>query len=144
MFKNNEGHVEFDWESKVKRCRIQCISWLLFRDLTMEISRKDWKLFREKLPVWQENCMSLLIKGYITLLTTEDKRASERFWELERKIKIDRCNPGVILNMRKSEAVYDIISLIRLGVITYDDLADFSEDVKKAVKLILNRQILIK
>ena len=39
----------------------------------MEISRKDWKLFREKLPVWQENCMSLLIKGYITLLTTEDK-----------------------------------------------------------------------
>ena len=105
----------------------------------MEISKKDWKLFREKLPVWQENYMSRLIKEYITLLTIEDKRASERFWELERKIKIDRCNRRVILNMRKSEAIYDIISLIRLGVITYDDLADFSEDVKKAAKLILSR-----
>ena len=83
--------------------------------------------------------MSRLIKEYITSLTTEDKRASEKFWELERKIKIDRRHPGVILNMRKSEAICDIISLIRLGVITYDDLADFSEDVQKAAKLILSR-----
>ena len=41
--------------------------------------------------------------------------------------------------MSKSEAIYDIIRLIRFGVIAYDDLADFSEDLQMSVKLILDR-----
>ena len=80
--------------------------------------------------------MSCLIEEYITLLSAEDKKASNKFWELEKKINTDRRHPGVILNMSKSEAIYDII---RLGVITYDDLADFSEDLQMSVKLILDR-----
>lgn len=75
----------------------------------------------------------------MALLSDEDKIASNRFWELDSKIKTDRRHPGVILNVRKSEAIYDIVRLIRLGVITYDDLADFSEDLQQAVKLILDR-----
>ena len=80
--------------------------------------------------------MSCLIEEYITLLSAEDKKASNKFWELEKKINTDRRHPGVILNMSKSEAIYNII---RLGVITYDDLADFSEDLQMSVKLILDR-----
>lgn len=80
--------------------------------------------------------MSCLIEEYITLLSAEDKKASNKFWGLEKKINTDRRHPGVILNMSKSEAIYDII---RLGVITYDDLADFSEDLQMSVKLILDR-----
>ena len=80
--------------------------------------------------------MSCLIEEYITLLSAEDKKASNKFWELEKKINTDRHHPGVILNMSKSEAIYNII---RLGVITYDDLADFSEDWQMSVKLILDR-----
>ena len=29
----------------------------------MEISKRDWKLFREKLPAWQENYMDRLINS---------------------------------------------------------------------------------
>lgn len=29
----------------------------------VEISKKDWKLFREKVPDWQEHYMEGLIKG---------------------------------------------------------------------------------
>lgn len=105
----------------------------------MEISKRDWKLFREKLVDWQENHMACLIREYIVLLSDENKIASDKFWELDSKIKTDRRHPGVILNVRKSEAIYDIVRLIRLGVITYDDLADFSEDLQQAVKLILDR-----
>lgn len=105
----------------------------------MEISKKDWKLFREKLPVWQENYMSRLIEEYMILLRDENKEASDKFWELEKKIKDDRRHPGVILNIRKSEVLYDIIRLIRLEVITCDDLDDFSADLQQAVKLILAR-----
>ena len=41
----------------------------------MEISKKDWKLFREKLAEWQENYMERLNKEYITLLSADDKNA---------------------------------------------------------------------
>lgn len=53
----------------------------------MEISKKDWKLFRDKLADWQENYMEKLTKEYIELLSDENKNASDRFWELEKRIK---------------------------------------------------------
>ena len=105
----------------------------------MEISKKDWKLFREKLAEWQENYMERLNKEYIALLSADDKNASDKFWELEKRIRKDKKHPGVIMEMSKSEAIWNIVDLIRLGVITYDDLSDFSDDLKQAVKLILDR-----
>lgn len=108
-------------------------------EVMMEISKKDWELFREKLAVWQENYMARLIKEYIALLSAGDRNASDKFWELDNKIRTDRRHPGVILNVRKSEAIYDILRLIRLGVITYEDLSDFSEELQQTVKLILDR-----
>lgn len=105
----------------------------------MEISKRDWKLFREKLSGWQENYMERLNQEYILLLSAEGKDASEKFWELEKRIKKDKCHPGVLMEMSKSEAIWDMAYLIRLGVITYDDLSDFSEDLKQAVRMLLDR-----
>ncbi len=105
----------------------------------MEISKKDWKLFREKLVGWQENYMAQLNKEYMALLSSEDKKASEKFWELEKRIKKDKKHPGVIIEMSKSQAIWNIVDLIRLDVITYEDLAEFSDDLKQAVKMIFDR-----
>ncbi|MGN0497013.1 MAG: hypothetical protein ACI4GW_12370 [Lachnospiraceae bacterium] len=105
----------------------------------MEISKKDWKLFREKLAEWQENYMAQLNREYIALLSEDDKNASDKFWKLEKRIKKDKKHPGVIMEMNKSEAIWDIVDLIRLGVISYEDLFDFSEDLKQAVKMLLDR-----
>lgn len=105
----------------------------------MEISKKDWKLFREKLAGWQENYMEQLNREYIDLLSADDKNASDKFWELEKRIKKDKKHPGVIMEMRKSEAIWNIVYLIRLNVITYDELADFSDELKQVVKIILGR-----
>ena len=41
------------------------------------------------------------------------------------------------MEMSKSEAILDIIRLIRLKVITYDDLSDFSDELQTEVKRIL-------
>ncbi len=43
-----------------------------------EITKNDWKLFQQKLPVWQENYMEKLTKKYIKLLQ-KDCDAYERF-----------------------------------------------------------------
>ena len=102
----------------------------------MDISKKDWKLFREKLPVWQKNYMDRLLKEYVKFLNDDTKDASEKFWELEKKIKEDKRHPGVIMELNKSDAIWKIVYLIRLKVITYDDLTDFSEELKEEVRRI--------
>ncbi len=103
----------------------------------MDISKRDWKLFREKVPVWQENYMESLINEYIMFLSDKNKNASDKFWNLEKRIKEDKRHPGVLMELRKSEAIWDIVYLIRLKVIEYEDLEDFSDELKGEVKRIL-------
>ncbi len=47
-----------------------------------QVKEKDWKLFRKKLPVWQEVYMERLTKEYAELLAGYEA-ASEKFWMLE-------------------------------------------------------------
>ena len=103
----------------------------------IEIKKSDWKLFREKLPEWQERYMERLVKKYIELLSSPGN-ASDHFWELEKRITKDKKHPGVILEMKKSEAIWDIAILVRKKVISLKDLDEFSQDLKDAVKMILN------
>ena len=100
----------------------------------MNISKKDWKLFRERLSDWQENYMEGLVKEYVNFLNDDKKPASDKFWELEKRIKEDKRHPGVIMEMSNSEVIWDIVRLIRLKVITYDDLSDFSDELQMEVK----------
>ena len=103
----------------------------------MDISKKDWKLFRERLSGWQENYMEGLVKAYADFLNDDKKPASDKFWKLEKRIKEDKHHPGVIMEMSKSDAIWDIVALIRRKVITCDDLSDFSDDLQQEVKRIL-------
>ena len=107
----------------------------------MEISKKDWKLFRERLSNWQEKYMEGLVEAYANFLNDDKKPASEKFWELEKRIKEDKRHPGVIMEMSKSEAIWDIVRLIRLKVITYDDLSDFSDELQQEIKRIFEQTV---
>ncbi|MBE0450900.1 MAG: hypothetical protein IBX70_08645 [Clostridia bacterium] len=98
----------------------------------MESSKKDWKLFREKIALWQESYMEKLVIEYTALLN-DSVPASSKFWELEQRIKLDKKKPGVILNLSKQEMLFDIIRLINDGAITMDDLSDFSDELRNQV-----------
>ena len=104
----------------------------------VEISKADWKLFRERIGNWQERYMEKLSKEYVKLFTSPGN-ASDHFWELEKRIKQDKKHPGVLIEMNKGEAIWDIAILVKKKVITMDDLEGFSEDLIEAVKLILSR-----
>ena len=99
-------------------------------------SEKDWKLFRKKLPDWQEDYMERLCKEYIDLLSS-DINASDRFWELEKRIKADRKKTGVIATMSRSKMIFNIADLVYDGAISMDDLEEFSDDVTEAVRTML-------
>ncbi len=104
----------------------------------MQISEHDWKIFRKNIPDWQERYMERLEMEYIALLQNE-KSASVKFWELEKRIKQDKKSPGVIIDMRRSTAINNVVSLVLDGVILLDDLEVFSDELKEAVKYIVEK-----
>ena len=104
----------------------------------MEISKADWKLYCERVSGWQERYMEKLIKKYIKLLSSEGN-ASDHFWDLEKRIKRDKKHPGVIIELRKSTAIWDIADFVSKKVIKMEDLEGFSQDLIDAVELILSR-----
>lgn len=104
----------------------------------MEPSKKDWKLFRDKIGSWQESYMEKLVEEYIAFLNS-DLSASRKFWELEKKIKQDKKKPGVIFELRKRDMLFDIVRLINDGVITMDNLTDFTDELRENVKCLQER-----
>ncbi len=104
----------------------------------VEPSKRDWKLYRERIGEWQEHYMEKLVKEYADYLSS-DLPASTKFWGIEKKIKRDRKKPGVCIELRKSDMFWDIARLINDKVISMDDLEEFSDDLKETVVLILSR-----
>ena len=93
---------------------------------------KDWELYREKLPEWQEAYMERLIKEYVELLNS-DKAASEKFWALDKRIRADRQSLGVrVIEVRRSKLQNILTGLIIEHVISVDDLQDFSEELRES------------
>ena len=101
-----------------------------------EIPEKDWKLFKAKLIVWQESYMDKLNHEYIEILSSSEN-ASEKFWELEKRIKQDKRSTGVICEVKRSNLIENILSLINEGVICFYDLSEFSDNLQATFKLML-------
>ena len=91
-----------------------------------QINELDWKMFRSKLPVWQEAYMLRLNIGYAALLAGSGK-ASDKFWELEKRINMDKHSVGVVARMSRSNMERNIFALLEDNVITLDDLYGFSK-----------------
>ena len=90
----------------------------------------DWKLFRKKLPQWQERHMQKLLNDYASIIASPGL-ASDKFWRLEKRLRKDVRHTGVSAEMRRSRMHLNISSLLDEGAITPDDLEDFSDDIKQ-------------
>ncbi len=97
------------------------------------VKEQDWKLFRKKLPLWQESYMDKLNQEYIRLLSGEGL-ASDKFWELEKRIHTDKRSVGVVVDMRRSQMYSNLLSLLANEIIQEDDLDGFSEELAETIK----------
>ena len=95
-------------------------------------AKADWTLFQSLLPQWQERFMSRLCDKYAAVLTGP-YRGSEAFWEVKRLIRQDMKRIGAMGGVEQSEVACIIADLLREQVITAEDLADFSDEVKETV-----------
>ena len=101
-------------------------------------TEKDRKLFRSKITGWQEAYMDRLNKEYIKMLGKEDN-PSEKFWRLEKRIRKDKKKVGVQVDMRRSQLIFNIISLINEGAISLEDIEDFSDELRETVRHFIER-----
>ena len=99
----------------------------------MEVSEKDWKLFRSKIGPWQEAHMERLTREYLGILQG-DGSAADKFWELEERINNDKKSSGVIIEMRRSGLYRNLACLLMEGVITSSDLEEFSEELRETLR----------
>ena len=104
----------------------------------MEPSKKDWKLYREKVPGWQENYMERLIEDYVSYLSSTEP-ASTKFWTMEKRMKQDKKTPGVCIEISKGNMIFDLVRFLQDEVIVFSDLDEFSEKLRETVRLLLER-----
>ena len=102
-------------------------------------TKRDWALFRSKIGSWQEAYIGRLCDEYIELLSG-DGDPSEKFWQLDKRIRSDRRNPGVRIEMTWTNFLYNIIALIKNNIISIEDLGDFRDELKDTVDAFLERQ----
>ena len=101
-------------------------------------SENDWKHYKSKIAGWQEGYMEKLCKEYIDLLSS-DRLSSDRFWELENRIREDKRATGVVVNNSRSNMIVNILDLLYEGAITLDDLSDFSDELQERIKSIYSK-----
>ena len=82
--------------------------------------------------------MDKLNKEYIELLS-EDADPSKKFWMLDKRIKEDKKNTGVQLEMSRSNLIHNIISLINEDAISFENLEEFSDELKETVSAFIER-----
>ena len=76
--------------------------------------------------------MERLLGEYSTMITGQGL-ASDRFWKLKERLQKDVRKTGVRAEMKRSVLIMNLLSLLREGAITKDDLDGFSEELKQSL-----------
>lgn len=100
----------------------------------------DWKLFRKRIPVWQERYMGGLVQEYRAILDSE-KLSTEKIRTLEKRIRQDKKFSGVMTDMRRSTMRDDLLEMLFQGVIQSDDLEGFSQELRDNLTAGMQRAI---
>ena len=79
--------------------------------------------------------MDRLNKEYIKILSA-DKKPSEKFRKLEKRLKVDKHKTGVSIDMRRSQLIPNMVSLIEDRVISLADLEEFSDSLKETISFV--------
>lgn len=84
--------------------------------------------------------MGKLLQEYAKILNG-DGLASDRFWALDKRIRQDQRNPGVLITeMSRSKMRTNLLRLLDCEVITADDLASFSDELRDDLLWVLKRR----
>ena len=98
-----------------------------------EVKEKDWKVYKELMPIWQDRYIKKVNREYITILIN-DKPAIENYWDLRRKIKEDKGHLLIQFDLRRSTMFNTIYSLYSENIIHNEELLKFSEELLNCIE----------
>jgi hypothetical protein len=94
----------------------------------------DWKKFRAMTVEWRERYLATQNVRLARLLTNPKKSETERFWEAEEQLaKIAKIVRRCLDDLRRSTMIIRLMEMRAAGMITRDDLADFSDELRKQI-----------
>lgn len=76
--------------------------------------------------------MGKLLGEYSTMIAGQGL-ASDRFWRLQERLQKDVRKTGVRVEMKRSVLIMNLLSLLREGAISKDDLDGFSEELRQSL-----------
>lgn len=98
-----------------------------------ELNEQDWKMYKNNIANWQERYIAKLLDEYKDIIDSSSSSAT-KFWTLEKRINKDKKCSGVVIELRRSAMVEQIIDLVINKVITFDDLLVFSKELQDYIK----------
>jgi hypothetical protein len=99
-------------------------------DIFHDVLESDWKMFRKRLPDWQERHMEKLLREYAAVING-DGNASTKFWTLEKRLRADVKHAGVCVEISRSSMIFVLLRLVKETVISAEDLDGFSDELKQ-------------
>ncbi len=104
------------------------------------VRESDWKLFSKKFYEWKDRYTERFISEYKKILDSKGT-ATDKFFEL--KDRIHKDSHAVVFNLpgrfSRNNMHLNIMALLNNGVITLDDLSEFSDEVKDMAKLLIRK-----
>jgi hypothetical protein len=98
------------------------------------VQESDWKKFSAKLEVWRERYLREKNRRFAAMLADPKKTETQRFWDahhaMEKEARVlQRC----LDDIRRSRMVERLWEMRAAGMITREDLADFSPELQNQV-----------
>ena len=138
LFKDAVWRMQEGYEQHIINTKKTDLANYDMSNYNYETNERDWKLFKSRLPNWQERYIETIIKEYQHLLN-KNIPANRKFWELDKLIKKDKKKSGVIVcDLSRSNMINEILELIKEKAITMDDLNDFSSELKNYIQISIN------
>ncbi len=82
--------------------------------------------------------MDKLNQEYIEILSGEGS-GSDKFWELEKRIRTDKKNVGALADMRRSQMYSNLLFLLVNEIIRESDLEGSSIELTEMIKIVDQR-----
>jgi len=94
----------------------------------------DWKKFSAMVPMLRERYLATQNARIARMLTDPKKNETGRFWDAMDEMKREAETLRTCLDGHsRSEMIFYLVLMRKVGMVTKEDLADFSEDLQKQV-----------
>lgn len=100
---------------------------------------KDWKTFKVMAPELRERYLRARNEELLSILTNEQLSETERFWDVEEQAgKIAKILRSCLDGHSRSKMEFFMMVMLTQGMMTKDDLAAFSEEVRERLSFVFH------